>query len=229
MARDLHDHYFRLAKREGYRSRAAYKLIEIDDKRKVLRRGDRVLDCGSAPGSWLQVASQRVGPKGVVVGVDPKPIARGSLESIVRLLEGGLESIDDETLRVAGSGERRERFNVILSDMAPSTTGNWSIDHPTSLRLCSMLLDRCAALLEPGGNLVMKVFEGEGYPDLLARARSMFETVKGFRPAASRNESREMFIIAKGYRGEDVVLDADSDDREDGPPPPKRKPSAGWR
>jgi 23S rRNA (uridine2552-2'-O)-methyltransferase len=194
MARKIHDHYFLEAKREGYRSRAAYKLIEIDDRRRILARGDRVLDCGAAPGSWLQVASTRVGPGGVVVGVDPTAIDVRLPN--VRVMKGYLADFTDEQLRAEAGGA----FDVVLSDMAPSTSGDPSGDHHRSVRLVHELLDRAPALLREGGRLVAKVFEGEAYPELLARMKATFAEMKGFKPKASRSESREMFVIGRGYR-----------------------------
>jgi len=291
MAREIQDHYFRQAKREGYLSRAAYKLIEIDDRKKILSPGARVLDCGSAPGSWLQVASQRIGPAGLVIGIDLKPITHQFPIDNVRTLVGDLRDLPtamilpeagppevappENTTSEAGPDEAappevalpegapekpgtsvgalpgaeegpgrphprnhprnhprkcpRKRpgtplFTVILSDTAPSTTGDHTIDHHQSVRLCQSLLDRCADLLAPGGRLVMKVFEGEAYPDLLARCRRLFDSAKGFRPKASRGESREMYIIARDYRGHAVEpspVDIES-------PPRRRRPSPGW-
>ncbi|MDY7107531.1 MAG: RlmE family RNA methyltransferase [Planctomycetota bacterium] len=240
MAREIHDHYFRQAKREGYVSRAAYKLIEIDDRKKILKPGARVLDCGAAPGGWLQVASRRIGPSGLAVGIDLKPITHQFPRANVRTLQGDLREIPASSLLPepcppeAGPDELREEgpgflndrpplFTVILSDMAPSTTGDQNIDHHQSVRLCQTLLDRCRDLLADEGNLVMKVFEGEAYPDLLARCQRLFESAKGFRPKASRGESREMYIIAHGYRGRDVEPPPD-----EAAPPPRRRPAPGW-
>jgi 23S rRNA (uridine2552-2'-O)-methyltransferase len=198
--RELHDHYFREAKREGYRSRAAYKLIEIDDRRRVLSRGDRVLDCGAAPGSWLQVAGKRVGPKGVVVGVDLKPI-QPDFQPLtnIRLAVGDLNEMEPADL-MALAGDATRRYDVVISDMAPDTSGVPFSDHHASIRLCERLLDLCPAVLKGGGHLVMKVFEGEAYPELLQRTRSAFEKVKGFKPKASRDSSVEMYVVAHGMR-----------------------------
>ena len=229
VARDLHDHYFREAKREGYVSRAAYKLIEIDARKKLLRPGHWVLDCGAAPGSWLQVAAQRVGTRGVVVGVDQQPIAPqvAAQHPGLRFVLGDFREIPTgdllEAARGGGAASER-RFDAILCDMAPNTTGDRSIDHHQSVRLCQAVLDRCSDLLEPGGPLVLKVLEGEAYPDLLGRTRRLFTSVKGFKPKASRPESTEMYITAQGYRGPEA---------DDQPPQheserPPRRPSTGW-
>ena len=131
--KEVQDHWFRLAKEEGYRSRAAYKLIDIDDRKRVIRRGARVLDAGAAPGSWSQVASKRVGPKGEVVAIDLKEINRANLPPNVRVLRGDLREI---TLEDLGG----EPFDAVLSDMAPNTSGNSDLDHYRILELCQMAL-----------------------------------------------------------------------------------------
>ena len=219
--RDVQDHYFHLAKKEGYLSRAAYKLIEIDDRKNVLRKGDHVLDCGAAPGSWLQVAVKRVGPKGAVVGIDLKPINHRFEQPNLRVVRGDFTTTPPEAL-VNLAGDSAGLFDVILSDMAPNTTGDPFSDHHQSVRLCHALLDACAALLRQGGSLIMKVFEGEAYPELLKRAGTMFQTAKGFKPKASRSESREMYIVATEYRPQArAAADPSS--------VIKPKPSAGWR
>jgi 23S rRNA (uridine2552-2'-O)-methyltransferase len=207
----LHDHFFREAKRNGYRSRAAYKLLEIDDKRDILRKRDYVLDLGAAPGSWLQVASQRVGPRGRVIGVDLKEIKNLHLDNVTTMEEDvtklSLDTFGDDTM-----------FDVILSDMAPSTTGNRTIDHHGSVRLCHTALDIAATLLSPKGNLVMKVLEGEAYRDLLDRCESCFSVAKGYKPKASRAISTEMFFVCTGRR-DDMPKPMDI-----APPPP----TSGW-
>lgn len=223
--REVQDHYFREAKREGYLSRAAYKLIEIDDRKKILSKGDRVLDCGAAPGSWLQVAAKRVGPKGVVVGVDLQPIKHRFNESNIHVVEGDFTTMPRDTL-LDSAGDRAKLFDVILSDMAPSTSGDPSGDHHRSARLCQALLDRCQELLKPGGNLVMKVFEGEAYPELLKGAAGMFESAKGFKPKASRSESAEMYIVAAGFRAPSPT-DRNRDDAS-AHHLPSARPSVGW-
>jgi len=201
MARELHDHFFREAKREGYRSRAAYKLIEMDDRRKLLRRGDRVLDCGTAPGSWLQVIAARIGPKGRVVGVDLQPVDTDGLPAWVRTLEGDLRDITaDQLADAVSSTDRQQMFDVILSDMAPSTTGDRTIDHFGSIRLCELVLDRVPELLRTGGHVALKVLEGEAYPDLMKRARTLFEQVRSFKPKASRSVSTEIYLVGQVRR-----------------------------
>jgi 23S rRNA (uridine2552-2'-O)-methyltransferase len=209
--RELHDHYFREAKRNGYRSRAAYKLIEIDEKRHILKKGDLVLDLGAAPGSWLQVVSQRIGPDGKVIGVDLGAIDGALPKNVVTLQ-------DDVSTLTQSSFADETVFDVILSDMAPNTTGNKTIDHHGSVRLCHTALDLAATMLKTGGNLVMKVLEGESYPELLNRAIDSFDTAKGYKPKASRSISSEMFIVCLGRR-EDMAQPV-----QIAPPPP----SSGW-
>jgi len=237
MPRDIQDHYFRQAKRDGYRSRAAYKLIEIDERKKIFSEGDHVLDCGCAPGSWLQVAAKLVGPDGIVVGIDLKPVEGNFKEDNINIIQGDLREITREDL-LAPLHEKKgtvpppeKKFQVVLSDMAPDTTGDQTTDHHRSVRLCRALLERLPELLGKGGHCVIKVFEGEVYPELLSQFRGMFDRAKGFKPKASRNESREMYIIAHGFTGTNAI--ANTDDATDDLPDqsielPKRKPSKGW-
>lgn len=220
--RDVKDHWFRQAKREGYRSRAAFKLTDIDDRKQILSKGDRVLDCGAAPGSWSQVAARRVGRRGSVVAVDLKAIDPAGLPENVILHEADLREMELD--RLGG-----DVFDVVLSDMAPDTTGDPFGDHHRSIRLCNDLLDRVPAWLRPGGHLVMKVFEGEAYRDLLVRANGMFGKAKGFKPVASRSESVEMFVVCKDLLPPDERDDGDSGGSEEMiPVPPRPKPSPGW-
>ena len=218
--REVQDHWFREAKRQGFRSRAAFKLIEINDRRRILRKGDVVLDAGAAPGSWCQVAAKKVGARGRVVGIDLKPIERGDLPPEVDLIEGDLRSYDP-----AASGI--EHFDVVLSDMAPDTTGDPFGDHHRSIRLCHELLDRCSTWLRPGGNLVLKVFQGGAYRDLLDRMSKRFGTSKGFKPKASRSESVEMFVFGIDHDPKGDLAGADDQD-EPALPPRRRPPSPGW-
>ena len=210
--RVLHDHFFREAKRNGYRSRAAYKLLEIDDKRDILQKRDYVLDLGAAPGSWLQVASKCVGPRGKVIGVDLKEIDNLQLDNVTTMQEDvselSLDTFGDDTL-----------FDVILSDMAPNTTGNRTIDHHCSVRLCHTALDIAATLLRPKGNLVMKVLEGEAYKELLDRCENCFAVAKGFNPKASRAISTEMFVVCTGRR----------DDMPSSMDVAPASPTSGWK
>lgn len=213
--KEVQDHWFREAKAQGFRSRAAFKLLEIDQRRRVLRAGQRVLDVGAAPGSWLQVASKAVGSRGEVVGFDLKAIDPAGLPANARVLVADLREVTLEEL-----GGRA--FDVVLSDMAPDTTGDPSGDQARSARLCHALLDHLPTWLRRGGTLVYKVFEGGDYPELLRRTGAMFERAKGFKPTASRAESVEMFVIAEGFRGEPKAPSSASE------PPVARSRPRGW-
>jgi 23S rRNA (uridine2552-2'-O)-methyltransferase len=202
--RQLHDRYFRQAKAEGYLARSAYKLKEINDKKRLIRRADRVLDLGCAPGSWLQVAAEAVGDRGVVVGLDLQEID-GPFAPNVVALRGDVFKIDPAALLQLGgiSAPVEPGFDVVLSDMAPSTAGGGggSADHFRSVDLCRRVLELLPAVLRVGGNLAMKVFEGEAYGDLLKETGRLFSEARGFKPAASREVSREMYVVGKGFRG----------------------------
>jgi len=196
-ARKLHDQYFKQAKAEGYLARSAFKLKEINQKRPLIRRGDRVLDLGCAPGSWLQVASELVGPKGVVVGLDLQAVDHVIAPNVFHLQGDIFKTEPAVLLAPAGPGSRL--FDVVISDMAPITTGDG--DHFKSIQLCRRMFSLLPDLLRRGGNSTLKVFEGEEYPALLKEARALFDEVKGFKPDATRDVSKEMYIIALNYKG----------------------------
>jgi 23S rRNA (uridine2552-2'-O)-methyltransferase len=191
--RVLHDEFFRKAKDEGYLARSAYKLKEINERKRLFGAGARVLDLGCAPGAWLQVAAEIVGPRGVVVGIDLKEV-RANLGPNVAPMQGDIYATDPAVFTARAGG----LFDAVISDMAPDTSGHG--DHFLSVRLCRRVLELLPALLEPGGNLTMKVFEGEQYPALLKEAAARFRESRGFKPKASRDVSKEMYIVALGYR-----------------------------
>jgi len=191
--RKLHDRFFKQAKAEGYAARSAYKLIEIQDKKRLFKSGDRVLDLGCAPGSWLQVVEKAVGQRGAVVGVDLQEM-RLRLGPRVFVLQADAFTVDPAELFGLAGG----RFNAILSDMAPNTSGHG--DDFLSVRLCRRVLELLPTLMQPGGNLVMKVLEGAEYPALLKETKAMFNDARGLKPEASRELSREIFIVALGYK-----------------------------
>lgn len=191
--RVLHDEFFKKAKAEGYLARSAYKLKEIQERHRILRSGMRVVDLGCAPGSWLQVASEIVGPKGLVIGIDLQEVRPG-LAPNIRTIAGDIFKTDAAALLP----EPDAKFNAVISDMAPSTSGHG--DDALSVRLCRRVLELLPSLLAPGGACVMKVLEGGGYPDLLRDCQKLFGKAKGLKPKASRDLSREIFIVAEGYR-----------------------------
>lgn len=195
--RRLHDRYFKQAKAEGYVARSAYKLLEINEKRRILRRGDRVLDLGCAPGSWLQVAAEIVGERGRVVGVDLQEVT-ARLDGPITAVLGDLTTLDMSALLESHTEGRP--FDVVLSDMAPKTSGA-DADHYRSVELCRGVLDRLRGALKTGGHLAMKVFEGAEYPALLSETGAMFERCKGFKPKACRDVSREIYVVAERFKG----------------------------
>lgn len=164
-----------------------------------MRRGDRVLDLGCAPGAWLQVASEIVGPGGLVVGVDLQPVMPG-LPANTRAYQGDITVLSPEDMLawIRTPEEQDATYDVVISDVAPNTTG--AGDHYRSERLCRRVLEIAAAVLRPRGNLVMKVFEGELYPALLKDTARIFTEARGFKPKASRDPSREIYILALDLR-----------------------------
>ena len=195
LQRQLNDPYVAEARRLGYRSRAAFKLTQLDDKYGVLQPGRRVIDLGCAPGGWLQVAQQRIGPKGSVVGLDLLPV-----EAIpgVTILQGDFMDDDaPERLRNAAGGA----VDVVLSDMAPATTGHAKTDHLRIIGLVEVAAHFAAEVLAPGGVFVAKVFSGGTEQTLLQGLKRDFAKTVHFKPPASRKESAEMYVVATGFRG----------------------------
>ena len=195
--RVLHDHFFKLAKEEGYLARSAYKLKQINEAWNLIKPGNRVLDLGCAPGAWVQVAGELVGKRGRVVGVDLKPV-KTNFGPRVHLLEGDVRKIDPNALLEPIRTEQRpdRLFDVVLSDMAPNTGGVG--DAERSAQLCRTVLELVPHVLRDGGHLAMKVLEGGEYPALLRETGGLFRKVKGFKPKASRDVSREMYVVAAG-------------------------------
>ena len=192
--RNRHDVFHRRARQQGFRARAVFKLEEIDQKVELLRQGDRVLDLGCAPGSWLQYCRTRVGAGGHLVGIDRAPLQADIPGA--RLLVGDVLEITPEELR----GDL-PAFDVVLSDMAPDTTGVRHLDQARSENLFERALDLAEALLAPGGNFVGKLFQGPAFPDLVKRCRSLFDNVKIVKPKGSRQQSIEQYVVGRGFRG----------------------------
>lgn len=193
--RQASDPYVRRARTEGWRSRAAFKLMEIDDRERLLRRGKRVLDLGAAPGGWSQVAAGRVGLFGRVIAVDLLPME--PLEGVVVIQGDFVEPGTQEQVLTALGGLRAD---LVISDMAPNITGNRSVDQPRALALVEAVFESADHFLEPGGAVLAKVFQGEGFEALVAAARRDFGSVRIRKPASSRAESREMYLVAGNYR-----------------------------
>jgi 23S rRNA (uridine2552-2'-O)-methyltransferase len=196
MSRHLSDPYVKQAQKEGYRSRSAYKLIELNEKDKLIRPGMRVLDLGSAPGGWSQVAAKLVGGKGRVLATDILPM--DGLHN-VDFIQGDFtdETIVEQLLGWLGGG----RFDLIISDIAPNITGIDSADQATSMYFLELALDTVVRTLKPGAAFVAKMFQGSGSDQYLKELRKHFEKVSIRKPAASRKESREVYLVARGFKG----------------------------
>jgi len=201
LERQINDPYVARAKREGFRSRAAFKLAEIDDKYRLFKPGARVVDLGAAPGGWSEIATRRVGPGGRVIALDildMKPI------SSVDFLH--LDFLDD------GAPARLKEMlggkaDVILSDMAANATGHRQTDHLRIMALAEAAVDFAREVLAPGGAFLCKVLQGGTEAALLAELKRDFATVKHVKPPASRSDSAELYLLARGFRGGDKAQD----------------------
>lgn len=198
LQRQLNDPYVQQAQKMGLRSRAAFKLMELDDKFKFLKTGANIIDLGAAPGGWVQVALERCGPKGYVVGIDLleiEPLAGAEL------IQG--DFLDDDApdrLRAMMDGDA----DVVLSDMAASSTGHRATDHLRIMSLLEVAVDFATDVLKPGGVFVGKVLQGGTENELLTLLKKDFKTVKHAKPPASRSDSAEVYVVAAGFRGRDA-------------------------
>lgn len=195
MARhDQTDAYYRRAKKEGFAARSVYKLQEVDKRYGLLRSGQRVLDLGCHPGSWLQYAAQKVGPQGLVLGVDLQP-PTVTLPAWARFIQA-----DVEELAPADVADGAQAFDLVLSDVAPKTTGVKHRDELVSQRLADAAVDLALAVLAPGGSLLVKVFRGPETDQLVRRVKLAFRLGKGHKPPASRSASKEIYILGQGLK-----------------------------
>ena len=198
------DHYYKKAKEEGFASRATYKFEQIETKYKVVKKGDHVLDLGCAPGGWLQILSRLVGPKGLVAGIDILPI-KIQLPENVRFILGDIN--DDVAMgkvleffdpsAVSPSGHRI--IDLVVSDMAPNTSGVAFKDCYLSYELCVSALDVAKKVLKEGGNFVTKIFQGQELNKFRLELKKNFEKVESYIPPATRQASKEQYLIGKGY------------------------------
>lgn len=195
LTRQLNDPYVAAARRQGYRSRAAFKLQQLDARFHLLKRGARVIDLGCAPGGWSQVAAERIGPSGAVVGIDLSET--DSLPGATVLRGDFRDDAMIEQISAALGG----RADVVLSDMAAPATGHAATDHLRVVALAEDALTLAQTLLKPGGAFVAKVFQGGATGELLAALKKSFAEVRHAKPAASRAESAETYVVAKGFRG----------------------------
>ncbi len=190
------DVYVRRAQEEGYRSRASFKLLEIQEQDRLIKRGMTVVDLGAAPGGWSQVAANLVGDKGQVIASDILPI--DSLPD-VEFLQGDFteQAVLDSLIKLL----KDERADLVISDMAPNMSGMRDIDIPQVMYLAVLALDLARTVLKPEGSFLVKVFHGEGYEELQKQLKSSFTSLKVRKPKASRARSSEIYLLASGFRG----------------------------
>tara|TARA_B100000315_G_scaffold260856_1_gene326422 strand:- start:8951 stop:9547 length:597 start_codon:yes stop_codon:yes gene_type:complete len=189
------DHFRKLAKREGYPSRSAYKIIEINKKYRLIRSGSVVLDLGSSPGGWLSVVCNHVGPRGFALGVDIRPSDNLPKNANVAILDVTSDTFEESILDLLP-----RTADVILSDLSPNITGIWQMDHLKQIDLTKHVIKLFPNILAPEGSAVLKVFEGEALKDLVDSIRLDFERVEIAKPLASRAASSEFYLVCRSYR-----------------------------
>lgn len=185
------DHYSRQAKKDRYPARSVYKLEEIQQKHRLIRKGDKILDLGCFPGSWLLYAAKLTGEKGRIIGIDLKPI-KIQPASNIETITGDVFALD--------AGSLGTNFNVVMSDMAPATTGHKAVDAVRSAALCEVALAIAQSVLLPGGSFVCKIFQGPDFNQFVNSVRAGFDKQKIFKPRSSRKASKEIFIIGLGLK-----------------------------
>ena len=190
------DHYSERAKKERYPARSVFKLKEAQKKFRLIKKDDRVLDLGCSPGSWLLYAAELVGKRGRVVGIDLKEI-RIKLPPQAKTLTADIITIDRAWFDEQKLGDR---FNVVLSDMAPATSGNKGLDAVRSFQLCQAALNIAGMVLKPGGSFICKIFQGEEFKEFLDIVKNRFKRHKIFKPRSSRKESKEIFVVGLGFK-----------------------------
>jgi 23S rRNA (uridine2552-2'-O)-methyltransferase len=192
----FNDQYVKQSQKEGYRSRASYKLLELQEKDRLIKPGMTVVDLGAAPGGWSQVAVQLVGHKGRVIASD---ILEMDALAGVDFLQGDFteESVFEQLLAMLGE----ELADLVISDMAPNMSGVRDVDQPKSMYLVELAVDMARQVLKPGGTFVAKVFQGEGFDELIRDLRASYSSVVTRKPGASRPRSREVYVVARGIKG----------------------------
>ena len=189
--RDKPDYFSRRARQEHFASRAVYKLADIDRKFRLFHPGQRVLDLGCAPGSWLQYLSSRVGPQGLVVGLDRQAL-KMTLGPPVQFRQADITTFDPNELKTLTPA-----FDVVVSDLAPATSGIKDVDHQRSLTLARLSWDYARLLLAEGGHYLVKVFQGPDFPEFVAEIKPHFQQVQIVKPTGSRSESREIYLLGR--------------------------------
>ena len=196
LKRHVNDPYVKQAQKDGYRSRASYKLLEVQEKYKLIRPGMSVVDLGAAPGGWSQVTSRLIGGQGRLIASDIL-----EMDSIpdVTFIQG--DFTDDAVLARILEAVGNSQVDLVISDMAPNMSGTPEVDMPKAMFLCELALDLAERILKPGGNFVIKIFQGEGFDVYLKDARKKFDKIQMIKPDSSRGSSREQYMLAWGFRG----------------------------
>ncbi len=197
LRRHLTDPYVKEAQRLGYASRAAFKLLDIQKKDKIFKPGMTVVDLGAAPGGWLQVASQCIGVRGQIIALDILPLE--IMPPQVTFIQGDFN--EQAILDALFAAINNKKVDVIISDMAPNLSGQSCIDLPRSIHLLELALDCAEKILKPGGVFLFKAFQGPGLEEFVRNVKTVFTQVKYRKPAASRDESKELYVLAIGFRG----------------------------
>ncbi len=192
MKEHVTDHYVGLAQKEGYRSRAVYKLIELDKKERLFKSGNQVIELGSSPGSWTQYAAEKVGVNGRIIATDLLPM---DTFANVHFIQGDFSS--DVVYQSITAALGKKRADLVISDMAPNITGNDSVDQPKAMYLVELAFDMATEVLNDQGIFLSKVFQGEGFDAYIKDLRKTFKSVKICKPKASRPRSREVYIVAR--------------------------------
>ena len=185
-----------MAQKEGYRSRAIYKLLEIQEKDRLIKQGMSIVDLGAAPGGWSQLAANLVGRKGRVIALDILPMA--SLGD-VEIIEGDFR--EDAVMEKLLESLNNQKVDLVMSDMAPNMSGMSGVDQPRAMYLAELTLDLANKVLREGGDILVKVFQGEGFDEYLRSLRAAFTKVKSRKPKASRPRSREVYLVGRGFKG----------------------------
>lgn len=190
------DIWVKKAQQDGFRTRASYKLIELDEKDRLIRPGMAILDLGAAPGGWSQVVARKLNGNGVIIASDILP-----MDPIagVDFVQGDFteQSVFDEIMKVVNN----RPVDLVISDMAPNMSGTPAVDQPRAMYLCELALDMALRVLRPGGDFLIKVFHGEGFDDYFRDMRGRFDKMVTRKPGASRDRSRETYLLGKGFKG----------------------------
>lgn len=188
------DHYRRIAKKEGYRSRATFKLMQIDKKYNIFKNGYIVVDFGCAPGGWLQYISKVIGKKGFALGIDLKRV-----EPINSNVETLMADVNDESIKDKIMSKLPKKADIITSDLSPSISGIWELDVAKQIDLTSKVVEILPFILKEGGHAIMKAFQGEPFDEFLKKIKKNFKDVTIIKPPASRPESSEMYLLCRGF------------------------------